>query len=251
MHQRLKDKVIIITGGNSGIGYATAQKVIASGGIPIIVGRHEQRVNEACAALGKSAVGFVANVSSMTAIDALYEFVKQNFKEVHGVVANAGVAVIENCADITEAGYDHQFDINVKGAFFVAQKALPLMKHGGSIVFNASAAGHKTFEGGGVYAATKAALHSFATSMGLELGSKGIRVNTVSPGPTVTPIFEKMGMSEVQAGDLLDAFKNRSPLGRIAHPDEVANVIVFLLSEESSYVTGTDILVDGGLVLAN
>lgn len=114
---------------------------------------NEKRVNDACAALGNPTVGFVADVSSLTAIDALYEFIKQNFKEIHGVVANASVAVIENCADITEANYDHQFDINVKGAFFVAQKALPFMNHGGSVVFNASAAGHKTFEGGGVYAA--------------------------------------------------------------------------------------------------
>lgn len=246
----LENRIIVITGANSGIGYAIAEQVLAAKGTSILVGRNIDKLMTAHASLGGRSTSFKADVTSLVELDALYSFVKEKFGRVDGVVANAGEAILEDCTEVTETSFDHSMDTNLKGAFFTAQKALPLMQHGGSIVFNASLAAHRPFKQGSIYAATKAALKSLASAMALELGQKNIRVNSISPGNIITPIFEKLGLNEQEKIDFINFFKEKVPLGRSGTPNEIAETCIFLLSEASSYITGTDILVDGGLLLS-
>lgn len=246
----LKNKVIVITGGNSGIGYAAANRSIKEGATVILVGRDKAGITAAVRELGRQAIPYTLNVGSISEISLFYTFVAERFGIVHGVVSNAGIVGLSACEKITEAAYDEEMSINLKGAFFVAQKAVPLMRQGGSIVFNASMAAYKPFSEGAVYAATKAALVSFAKSMGLELANKNIRVNSVSPGNITTPIFDKIGLSKEQKEAFFNGFKNKVPLKRSGAPEEVANVINFLLSDESSYINATDIIVDGGFLVS-
>lgn len=244
---RLQDKMIVITGGNSGIGFATAEKVIKEGGIPLIVGRDEKKVHQACCALEKKAVGFTCDVTMTEEICELFKKIGHQFDCIHGIVANAGAAVLEPIEAITEKSFDASLQLNLKGAFFTVQKALPLLKKGGSIVLNASLSAHCTFQNGAIYAATKAALVSLASSMALELAKDKIRVNSVSPGVITTPFFDKLGLTEDQIRGHMLQYRKKMSLERTGKPEEIANVIAFLLSDESSFITGADILADGGL----
>lgn len=244
---RLQDKIIVITGGNSGIGFATAEKIIEEGGIPIIVGRDEKKINQACAVLGKKAVGFTCDVTLVSQISELFKKIGHQFDCIHGVVANAGAALLEPIEAITEKSFDASLQLNLKGAFFTVQKALPLMTKGGSVVLNASLSAHRTFENGAIYSATKAALVSLSSSMALELAKYKIRVNSVSPGVIVTPFFDKLGLTEDEIRGHMLQYRKKMSLERPGKPEEIANVIAFLLSDESSFITGTDILADGGL----
>lgn len=244
---QLQKKIIVITGGNSGIGFATAEKVIKEGGISVLVGQDEKKINHACEALGKNAVGFTCDVTIVAEIAALFQKIGEQFESIHGVVANAGAALLEPIEDITEKSFDASLQLNLKGAFFTVQKAIPLMKHGGSVVLNASLAAHRTFEKGAIYAATKAALVSLSSSMALELAQYKIRVNSISPGVIETPFFDKFGLTADELRRHMLHYRKKISLERTGKPAEIANVIAFLLSDESSYITGTDILADGGL----
>lgn len=247
MNMRFNEKIIVITGANSGIGFATAKKVIAEGANAIVVGRDEKKIKLACAELGKNSHPFICDVSIVDDVSLLFEKIAQQFKVIHGVVANAGQAILESIEKITESSFDASIDINFKSAFFTAQKALPLMREGGSIVLNASLAAHRTFQNGAIYSATKSALVSLAASMALEFAPYQVRVNSVSPGTVMTPLFNKLGMDDREIKQFIFHYRKRISLERAGTPDEIANVIAFLLSDESTFVTGTDILADGGL----
>lgn len=244
------EKTIVVTGANSGIGLATSKLLVSNGCRVIMVGRNAQQLVEHVGQIGRGAAHFVADVSNIGQIDAMYRYVIEMYGEIDGVVVNAGTIQLGSISEVTEKTFDEQFDVNVKGAFFTAQKAVPVMKRGGSIVFNASYAGHKSFSKGAVYCATKAAVISIAKSMALELAGLEIRVNSVSPGNIDTPIFDKLGLTDDDKTSFFESFKNRVPLRRSGVADEIAKTISFLLSDESSYITGADLLVDGGLMLA-
>lgn len=244
---RLQNRAVVITGGNSGIGFATAKKVIEEGGISIIVGRDKEKINSACTVLGANSVGFTCDISIVDEITLLFEKIERQFEMIYGVVANAGHSVLEPMEIVTAKSFDLSMNTNLKGAFFTVQKAVPLMKKGGSIVLNASLAAYRTFENAAIYSATKAALVSLAATLALELAKLNIRVNSVSPGTVLTPLFNKLGMTEEEIKDFILHYKQKISLERAGTPGEIANVISFLLSDESTFVTGTDILVDGGL----
>lgn len=247
MSARLKNKVIVITGGNSGIGYATAEKIIAEGGYAIIVGKDKKKVEEASKKLGNKSSAFVADVSKLADLENLFKKIRQEFDVIHGLVVNAGIANLERYEDVTEDSFNASVEINFKGAFFTAQKATPLLQNGGSIVFISSLAAHRTFKGASIYSATKAAICSLSSTLSLELASKNIRCNSISPGTIITPIFNKMGLAEDEFKITIEKHQSKIALGRCGEPEEIANATLFLLSDESSYITGTDLIVDGGL----
>ena len=248
---RFQNKHFLITGANSGIGFSTAQTLISEGAKVMVVGRNQARVLEACQKLGESATPYVADISSIKALDDLYHYVRDTYGKIDGLFVNAGVLTIASIETASELEYDTQMNTNLKGAFFTVQKAIPLLREGGAIVLNASLSAHAPFEGGGIYSASKAAKLSLMKTMALELASKKIRVNSVSPGSIDTPAFDKLGLNSQEKADFLNSLENQIPLKRNGQPEEVARVVAFLLSNESSYITGADLLVDGGLSLSN
>ncbi|MFV3370892.1 SDR family NAD(P)-dependent oxidoreductase [Pseudomonas sp. NY15435] len=244
---KLSNKVALVTGGNSGIGLATAQRFALEGAEVVITGRRRDALEEAVGLIGKSAVGIRADASRLADLDALYQEVGERFGRLDVLVANAGIIRPAPGDQVDEQQFDEQFDINVKGVFYTIQKALPLLRDGGSIVLVSSIAHLKALEAHVVYAATKAAVRSFARSWAAELKGRNIRVNCLSPGPVLTPIIGKMGVDEAQ----FDAFEKQLagliPLGRLGRPAELANAALFLASDDSSFITGVDLCVDGGL----
>lgn len=244
--KKLNDKVAVITGGTTGIGFATAKRFLEEGAQVVISGRTQATLDAALAELGEHALGVRGDVARVADIDRLYATVQQRFGRLDVLFANAGVARFAPAEEVDEAFFDAQFDVNVKGLFFTVTKALPLMAKGGAIVLNSSIASSTGMPTMSVYAATKAAVRSLARTLSSELAPKGIRVNAVSPGPIATPIFEKLGLPR----DAMDAFEKqiatRTTLARMGSPEEVANAVLFLASDESSYVVGSDLVVDGG-----
>lgn len=244
---KLSNKVALVTGGNSGIGLATAQRFALEGAEVVITGRRRDALEEAVGLIGKSAVGIRADASRLADLDALYQEVGERFGRLDVLVANAGIIRPAPGDQVDEQQFDEQSDINVKGVFYTIQKALPLLRDGGSIVLVSSIAHLKALEAHVVYAATKAAVRSFARSWAAELKGRNIRVNCLSPGPVLTPIIGKMGVDEAQ----FDAFEKQLagliPLGRLGRPAELANAALFLASDDSSFITGVDLCVDGGL----
>lgn len=244
---KLNDKVALVTGGNSGIGLATAQRFAEEGAEVVITGRRADVVAEAAGVIGGNAVGICADASRLEDLDGLYRQIGERFGRLDVLVANAGIIRPAPGDQVDEEQFDEQFDINVKGVFYTVQKALPLLRDGGSIVLVASIAHLKALEAHVVYAATKAAVRSFARSWAAELKGRNIRVNCLSPGPVLTPIIGKMGVGETQ----FDAFEKQLagliPLGRLGRPEELANAALFLASDDSSFITGVDLCVDGGL----
>ncbi len=238
--RKLEGKVAVITGGNSGIGLATAKRFVEEGAQVVISGRREKELKEAAAFIGKNVTTVTGDVTRLQDLDRLYAVVK----EKHGRIGWGEVAPLEAA---TEAHFDKTFDLNVKGLFFTAQKALPLFKDGGSIILNSSVANVMGVPAFTVYAASKAAVRSFARGWTMELKDRKIRVNTVSPGPIETPALENAGLTPEQAQQADDQFVSQVPLGRRGKPDEIAAAVVFLASNESSYVTGVDLAVDGGM----
>lgn len=246
---KLSGKIAVITGGNSGIGLATARLFAQEGATVIITGRRQAELDAAVAEIGGDAVGVQGDVSKLDDLDQLYAEVKAKFGHIDIVFANAGI--IDTAAPIgvvTEEYFDNIFNINVKGLLFTVQKALPLLVDGGSVILNSSIANTIAFEGFGVYCASKAAVRSLARTWTAELKAHKIRVNVVSPGPIATPILEKVGMSEQQMKDFGEAMVGQIPLGRFGQPEEVAQAVLFLASADSSYVAGVDLYVDGGMV---
>jgi NAD(P)-dependent dehydrogenase (short-subunit alcohol dehydrogenase family) len=244
---KLKDKVAVITGGTTGIGFATAKRFIDEGAQVVFTGRTQSSLDAAQAELGPRALGVRGDVSKLADLDRLYATVKQRFGRVDVLFANAGVAQFAPAEQVDEAFFDAQFDVNVKGLYFTVTKALPLMSKGGTIVLNSSVANSSGMATMTVYAATKAAVRSFARTFSSELGPKGIRVNAVSPGPIETPIFGKLDLPKEALDGFADTVTKRTALARFGRPEEIANTVLFLASDESSFVVGADFVVDGGL----
>jgi NAD(P)-dependent dehydrogenase (short-subunit alcohol dehydrogenase family) len=247
--KRLDGKVAVITGGNSGIGLATAHRFVQEGAYVFITGRRQSELDEAVKQIGKSVLGVQGDVSNLADLDRLYETVKQQKGRIDILFANAGVADVAPLGSITESHFDKIFNVNVKGLLFTVQKALPLFQDGGSIILTSSVGGSKGFEGVSVYSATKAAVRSFARSWTVDLKHRKIRVNAVSPGMISTPMVsgQGMGLSEEQVQQFKKSVLNNVPLGRMGNPDEIAKAVAFLASDDSSYITGIELFVDGGL----
>ena len=243
---KLSGKVAVITGGNSGIGLATAKRFVEEGAQVVITGRRKKELDEAAAQIGKNVTAVQGDVSRLEDLDRLYATVREKHGHIDVLFANAGLGSVAPLGAISEEHFDREFDINVKGVLFTVQKALPLFKDGGSIILNSSIAGQKGFGGFSVYNATKAAVRSFARSWTSDLKERKIRVNAISPGPIETPIFGKMGLSKEQSEQFVSQL-SQLPLGRTGRPDEIASAALFLASDESSYITGVDLSVDGGL----
>jgi NAD(P)-dependent dehydrogenase (short-subunit alcohol dehydrogenase family) len=245
--KKLASKVGVVTGGSTGMGLATAKRFLEDGMDHIFVtGRRKDVLDAAVAQMGERATGIPSDVANLSDLDRLYEAVKGFGRRIDVIFANAGVARLGKLGSVDEAFFDLHFDANVKGLFFSVQKALPLMNDGGSIILNASIATAKGFPGMSVYSATKAAVRSFARTWTNELRDRHIRVNAISPGHIDTPILESL-----RQGDELKKMKKEwqanVPLGRLGDPDEVARVVAFLASDESSYISGVELFVDGGV----
>jgi NAD(P)-dependent dehydrogenase (short-subunit alcohol dehydrogenase family) len=243
---RLAGKIALVTGGNSGIGLATARQFAEEGAYVFVTGRRERELAAAVEQIGKNATGVQGDMAKLADLDRLYARIKQEKGRLDVLFANAGAARYGALGDITEELYDSIFDINVKGVLFTVQKALPLMPNGAAIVLNASIVGSKGLASNSVYSATKAAVRSFARTWATDLKSRRIRVNAVSPGTIDTPgLSELLGSSEV-GQQRLKMLPNLVPLGRLGRPEEIAKAVAFLASDDASYVTGIELFVDGG-----
>ena len=243
----LNGKVAWITGGGSGIGLASAKLFAQEGAKVVIVGRNKSALDAAAADIGQSAVAIVADVSDLDALDTLYAEVGKRFGRIDVIFANAGINNLAPFAAVTVEDFDRQFNANVRGLFFTVQKALPLLSEGASIILNASVAHHKGSPLHSVYAATKAATRSFARSWTTDLKDRKIRVNSLSPGLVETPIFGKLGVPIEATNEALPAMLAQMPMGRVGRVEEAASAALFLASDDSSFVTGIDLPVDGGL----
>lgn len=243
----LDNKTAVITGGNSGIGLATALKLQSQGANVVVFGRNADTLAQAGELLGEGALVVQGDVTELADLKRLFAETKARFGSVDVLFANAGIAQMAPFSDVTPEFYDRLFDINVKGLYFTVKEALPLLNDGASIVFNASAVTQKGFPGMSVYAATKAAVRSFARSLSAELVHRNIRVNVVSPGPIETPIFGRMGLPQEAVAQMGSQFSEMVPLKRIGQADEIAGAVAFLASDASSFVVGVDLPVDGGL----
>jgi NAD(P)-dependent dehydrogenase (short-subunit alcohol dehydrogenase family) len=245
---KLEGKVALVTGGNSGIGLATAQQFVSDGAYVFITGRRQSELDAAVKQIGENNVsGIQGDVSNLADLDQLYARVKQQKGHIDILFANAGVGELAPLGAITEAHFDKTFGINVKGLLFTVQKALPLFQDGGSIILNASIAASKGVEASSVYNATKAAIRSFARTWTVELKHRKIRVNAISPGPIDTPGVSGLVQSEEQIEQFKTNIVSAVPMGRMGSPDEVAKAASFLASDDSSYITGIELFVDGGM----
>jgi NAD(P)-dependent dehydrogenase (short-subunit alcohol dehydrogenase family) len=243
---RLEGKIALVTGGNSGIGFATAKRFVSEGAYVFITGRRKPELDAAVKEIGGNVTGVQGDVSNLGDLDRLFTQIKQEKGKLDIVFANAGIGKYAPFGQITEQHYDSIFDINVKGLLFTVQKALPLLPDGASIILNASVVASKGLSANSVYSATKAAIRSFARTWTTDLKGRRIRVNAVSPGPIDTPGLNDLVASAGAGEQRLKAISNNVPLGRLGTPDEIAKAVVFLASDDSSYVTGTELFVDGG-----
>jgi NAD(P)-dependent dehydrogenase (short-subunit alcohol dehydrogenase family) len=245
--KKLDGKIAVITGGNSGIGLATAQRFVAEGAYVFITGRRQSEVDVAVEQIGKNVTGIQGDVSNLADLDRLYATVKEQKGRIDVLFANAGLGEVAPLGAITEAHFDKTFSVNVKGLLFTVQKALPLFQDGGSIILNASTAASKGVEAISVYSATKAAIRSFARSWTVDLKQRKIRVNAISPGSTDTPGFRGFVSGFGQSGEQFKTnLVSTVPMGRLGNPDEIAKAALFLASDDSSFVTGIELFVDGG-----
>ena len=247
MGNKLAGKVAVITGGNSGIGLATAKLFQAEGATVVITGRRQEAVDSAVKEIGGKSVGFVSDSGNMNDIQTLYQNLSEKVGKIDVLFLNAGVATFGPFTTIDEAMFDHMVNVNFKGLFFNVQKAVPLLNEGASIIFNTSIADQKGFPTTNVYAATKAAVRSLARTLAGELYESKIRVNALAPGPIETPIFEKIGIPQEAVGDVKDGFAKENPMKRMGTSEEVAKAALFLASDDSSYIMGIDLTVDGGM----
>lgn len=247
MSPRLANKIALITGGTSGLGFATAQRFVREGARVFITGRRQAELDAAVRELGAGAVGIQGDISKLADLDRLFESLRGQTDRLDILFANAGVGEFAPLGQISEAHFDKTFDVNVKGTLFTVQKALPLMSAGAVIVINGSIAGIKGTPAFGVYAASKAALRSFARTWAVDLRERQIRVNVISPGTIITPGYKnELGLSDEQIEQFKAQAAGITPLGRTGTPDEVAKAVVFLASDDSSYVNGIELFVDGG-----
>src|SRR5438477_2498878 len=232
--KRLQGKVAVVTGGNSGIGLATAKRLQDEGAKVAISGRSRKTLDEAVKTIGNGILAVQADVARLEDLDKLYAEVSQKLGKIDVLFVNAGVAKFAPLAETSESTYDEQFDINVKGAYFTIQKAIPLLNDGASIILNTSVANIKGNEGMSAYSATKAALRSLARTAAAELVGRGIRVNTVAPGPIVTPIFGRTGLPKAAVDEFAKEIVAKVPMKRFGQPEEVASTVAFLASQDAS-----------------
>jgi NAD(P)-dependent dehydrogenase (short-subunit alcohol dehydrogenase family) len=243
---KLEGKIALITGGNSGIGLATAKQFVNEGAYVFITGRRDKELAAAVKEISKNATGIQGDVSNLADLDRLFAQIKREKGKLDVVFANAGIAKYAAFGKITEDFYDSMFDVNVKGVLFTVQKALSLLSDGASIILNASIAGSKGLPTYSVYSATKAAVRSFARTWTTDLKDRRIRVNAISPGSIDTPAATDLLASSEVGEQRRKMVSTSVPLGRFGRPDEVAKAVVFLASDDSSYITGTELFVDGG-----
>lgn len=241
--KRLEGKIALVTGGTSGIGLATAKRFVAEGAYVFVTGRRQKELDAAVAEIGENARGVQGDVSISKDVDRLIETIKNEKGVLDIVFANAGWGEFKSIEDVTEEHIDKTLAINVKGVVFTVQRSLPILRDGGSVVLNSSITGSKGRPVFSIYAATKAAVRSFARSWTTDLAHRKIRVNVVSPGLVPTPGYDHLGIT----GEMLDSEIPSIPLGRVGVPDDIAKAVVFLASDESSYITGIELFVDGGL----
>jgi NAD(P)-dependent dehydrogenase (short-subunit alcohol dehydrogenase family) len=247
MSHKLSGKIALVTGGSSGLGRATAKRFIAEGAYVFISGRRQAELDAAVKELGPNVTAIRGDISSLTDLDYLFAVIKEQKGRLDILFANAGLGEFAPLGQITEEHFDKTFGVNVKGTLFTVQKALPLMPDGAAIIVNGSIASIKGVPAFGVYAATKAALRSFARTWSVDLKDRKIRVNVVSPGTVITPGYKnELGLSDEQIEEFKAQAAAVAPLGRAGTPDEIAKVVVFLASDDSSYITGTELFVDGG-----
>ena len=244
---KLEGKIALVTGGNSGIGLATAKQFVKEGAYVFITGRRKPELDAAVIEIEENVTGVQGDVSNLGDLDRLFAQIKREKGRLDVVFANAGVAKYANFGTITEEFYDSIFNINVKGLLFTVQKALPLLPDSASIILNASIVASKGLAANSVYSATKAAVRSFARTWTTDLKERRIRVNAVSPGSTDTPGLNDLLASSETGQQRLKMISTSVPLGRLGTPDEIAKAVVFLASDDSSYITGAELFVDGGM----
>jgi NAD(P)-dependent dehydrogenase (short-subunit alcohol dehydrogenase family) len=244
---KLSNKVAVVTGGNSGIGLSTAKAFVDQGAKVVVFGRDQATLDHAVETLGANAVGVRGDVTSDADLTRLFDTAKRRFGAVDIVFANAGVAEFLPIEAADDKHFDKLFDINVKGVLKTVRQAVPVLNDGASIILTTSGANEIGMPGSSVYSATKAAVRSFARTFSAELVHRGIRVNAVSPGPVATPIFGRMGLPEEVAAGMEGQMAAEVPLKRVGQPDEIARAVLFLASEDSSYVVGAELVVDGGM----
>jgi NAD(P)-dependent dehydrogenase (short-subunit alcohol dehydrogenase family) len=243
---KLEGKIAVITGGTSGIGLATAKRFVSEGAYVFITGLYQKEVDEAVSDIGKNVSGIQSDVSNLADLDKLYNIVKNQKGHIDILFANAGIIQFLSLGKVSEEHFDKLFNINVKGLLFTVQKALPILQGGSSIILNASIGASKGGEELSVYSATKAAVRSFARTMTADLKHRKIRVNAISPGSIDTPILNPV-LTEEEVKQFKKNVTKSIPMGRMGSPDEIAKAVLFLASDDSSYVTGIELFVDGGV----
>ncbi|UCH91230.1 MAG: SDR family oxidoreductase [Nitrospirota bacterium] len=247
MSSKLQRKVAVITGGNSGIGLASAKLFQAEGARVIITGRRKDAVEEAVKEIGGACKGIVSDTGNLNDIVNLYEQIQQSGFRIDVLFLNAGIAIFGPFDTMNEATFDAMVNVNFKGLFFNIQKAAPLLNEGASVIINSSIADQKGFPNTNIYAATKAAVRSLARTLSTEFIERKIRVNSLAPGPIDTPIFDKVGIPTEQVPDMKESFAGENPMKRLGTSEEIAKAALFLASDDSSYITGIDLTVDGGV----
>ena len=243
---KLDGKIALITGGSDGIGLATAQEFVAEGAYVFITGRRQEALDLAVKQIGKNVKSIQADSSNLTDLDNVYKIIKQEKNKLDILFANAGIGGTMPLESITEEFYDERFNINVKGVLFTVQKALPILNDGASIILNASFVSIKGGPASSIYFATKAAVRSFARCWCVDLKDRRIRVNAVSPGPIDTPLMHNMGNTKEISEQIVKNITGMTVIGRLGQPVEIAKAVVFLASDDSSYITGIELFVDGG-----
>ncbi len=244
---KFNSKIAVVTGGNSGIGLATAQEFKAQGARVIIIGRKADAVEKAAKEIGGDTLGVTADVSRVVDLDHAFKTIREKVGHIDVLFVNAGIAKFAPLAEADEALFDEMTDANFKGAYFTVQRALPLLREGGSVIFTSSIAAHFGMPGASIYAAGKAALISLAKTFAIELASKKIRVNVVSPGPIETPIFGKAGLPKEEIEKMAEGLTAQVPLARLGQSEEIAYAVTYLASDDSAFITGTELIIDGGM----
>lgn len=249
---RLSGKIAVVTGGNSGIGFGIARRLADEGAKGIIIGRNQKTLDAACKKLDGAFIAIQCDVTKIESLESAFQDAGKRFGGIDVLVVNAGGAIgpgtVQPFADVTEQSFDAMTELNLKSTFFTAQKALPHLNDGASIILVSSIAAHKAFPGMSVYAAAKAGVRSLARTLSAELIERGIRVNVLSPGTIDTPVFEKMGFTESDVSKMKSGFKDIIPMRRAGTPDEMGGVAAFLASSDSSFIVGEEIVADGGVV---